>query len=174
MDTVIILLIPFLIGLGVNYAYDYIKHRKKFRKSNASPILGLYKMFWYNTKYIKNRDTNDISQATIKIDKDWLSRIRVTLLEDIVINDMYEKYEYSGFMTLTESQIHWKLIGHNHSEEIYAVFDRGLRRDIEIMSGIVLLTSNDKYCKPMAIRCIVSRDDVEMNRIKIFWVQRIT
>jgi hypothetical protein len=121
-------------------------------------LLGRYKLYWYNTKHIRDSEDRRISQATITVRRAIAFRIIVDLRQDNLDDGHYEAYEYSGRLRVFESQIHWIMQGKNHNEIFYAIFDRRLGKGIEALPGLFLLTANDRYRKPMSSRCLLCRE----------------
>jgi hypothetical protein len=166
MNLFIILLVPFFVGLIANLVYDTLRNLRDYEKGDARKLIGSYKLYWYNTKHIRSNMDKEISRASISISRDPLLRLRVTFSQDRLSEEHYEAYEYRGYMRTFETQIHWSMQGANHSETYYAVFDRPLGKQIRCLPGLFLLTENDKFRKPMAIRCVLCEETVQLDEIQ--------
>ena len=158
MNQVLSYGVAFAVGLLTNLVTVLLINERDFRKSRASEALRNYKVYWYNTQRIRDRTHQRISCASIAITRDWLYRVRVRFTEECLDEANYEDYTYRGRLYSSETQVHWVMAGFKHAETFYAIFDRTLSRQITCAPGIFLLTSNDSARKPMAIRCVLSRD----------------
>lgn len=154
MSVALGLALSFAIGLLANAVSVWIANERAYRRTGAALLMGEYKLYWYNTRRIRDRKHQQISRASVVIDRDWLRRARVRSKEDQVDPNNFEGYTYEGRLYATDTQVHWIRSGVKHAETNYGVFEKALSRDIACLSGILLLTANDASRKPMAIHCV--------------------
>ena len=162
----ILLLVPFLVGLVANLVYDILRNLRDYQKGDAKRLTGKYKLYWYNTKFIRAAADAEVSSASISIRRDALFRLRVTFSQDKLSEAHYEAYEYHGYMRTYETQLHWAMQGSNHSETYYSVFDRPLGKRIDCLPGLFLLTENDRFRKPMSIRCVLCDETITIDQVR--------
>jgi hypothetical protein len=164
------LLFSFLVGvvssIAASYTYDVYKNRALERKSSSKILCRDYKLYWYNTRSIKNSAETNVIQATVKIACDKLLRVTVDITQDELEGQNSDHYKYEGFMRTTDTQLHWTMYGVSHAETFYAIFDRNLGKNIGVIQGLFLLTSNNEAKKPIAIRCVLSCEELHPDQAR--------
>ena len=161
MDPALSLFLTSVVSFLTGVAGTIFLNERDCRRTDAAELLGSYKVYWYNTRNIRNKSHEHVTCASVQIARDWRRRVRVSFTEDLVDEEDYEGYSYEGRLCATESQVHWIMTGRTRSDTLYAVFNKDLSRKITCLAGIFLLTADDGVGKPMAIRCLLSESELE-------------
>jgi hypothetical protein len=164
--------VPLALGLLTNLVYDLLRNAREYVKTNAKDLVGEYKIYWYNSKHIRDQSNENICVATVTIRRDVLYRLRVHFRQQDLKDGEYEGYEYVGFMKVFDSQLHWVMHGVKHNETYYAIFRRGLSKGIDALPGLFLLTANNPLQEPMAIRCVLCATTIPLEEVKRLLVSK--
>ncbi len=155
-QILLVTLIPFILGIGVNATYEFLKNLRTGRRHHSSYLLGDHWLYWHNSRWMRGGEETPVSSAKLSIYRDRLYRLRCRFREEQQDGDAYEGYDYNGTVEVTRDQVHLRLEGIRHGETCYAIFDRGLDRSGDFLPGLFLLTANDETKGAMSIRSFVT------------------
>ena len=161
MGTVFSIVIGVIGSLIATWIYGIISQYPTYRSLKRDKIIkNAFHYYWYDSQTIRKSTRPELRHAIVKIYRNCFGLLSIYQKEVRKAEGNFARYDYKGKVLVTENQLHLWKIGINHREIGYTILDRPLNIG-DILYGITLVTSNDSRKEPIAMRCIMSPNELK-------------